>query len=263
MAVRSSAPTRSKRNARRPQITSYWERTQWPLQSLYFLLPLIIGYEVGAVMLAGGENERLPAIYAERLLGRFFELFGVGGVYLPGVLAVGLLLVLHFIRNDPWRPEGKLYVGMWVESLLWALPLFVLGTLVSGVPHAAMALAPTLAQQSIDHVPIPFAQGVVFSIGAGIYEELMFRVIAIALLHLLLDDLLALPKHIGQWGAIVGSSLLFAAYHFGSDAQFDAARFVFYALAGLYFAILYVSRGFGIVAATHALYDVLAVWSQS
>ena len=78
----------------------------------------------------------------------------------------------------------------------------------------------------------------------------------------MLDDLLALPKHVGQWGAILGSALLFAAYHFGGGAEFDAARFVFYTLAGLYFAILYVARGFGIVAATHALYDVLAVWSQ-
>ncbi|MEM1445801.1 MAG: CPBP family intramembrane glutamic endopeptidase [Planctomycetota bacterium] len=259
MAKRSHASTRS---ARRNEITSYWERTQWPLQSLYFLLPLIIGYEIGAVLLAGDGTERLPAIYAERLLGRFFELFGVGGVYLPGVLAVGLLLTLHVMRGDPWKPEPKLYLGMTVESLLWALPLFVLGTLVSGTPQVAWMLS-TLSQQTIDHLPIPFAQGVVFSIGAGIYEELMFRVIAIALIHVLLDDLLALPKHIGQWGAIVGSALLFAAYHFVGTEQFDAARFVFYALAGLYFAIIYVGRGFGVVAATHALYDVLAVWSQS
>jgi membrane protease YdiL (CAAX protease family) len=246
---------------RRPTITSYWERTQWPLQSLYFLLPLIVGYEIGAVMLAGGEGERLPAIYAERLLGRFFELFGVGGVYLPGFLVVGLLLTLHVLRDDPWRPEPKLYLGMTVESLMWALPLFVLGTLVSGAPQVAMVFA-ALAQQTLDHVPIPLAQGIVFSIGAGIYEELMFRVIAIAVLHLLLDDLLALPKHVGQWGAIVGSALLFAAYHFVGTDTFDPARFVFYALAGLYFAIIYVGRGFGVVAATHALYDVLAVWSQ-
>lgn len=263
MPPRSQSPNRPiARSPDRPVVTSYWERTQWPLQSLYFLLPLIVGYEIGAVMLAGGEGERLPAIYAERLLGRFFELFGVGGVYLPGIIAVALLLTLHLLRHDPWRPEFKLYVGMAIESLLWALPLFVLGTLVSGAPPVAMVFA-TLTQQTLDHVPIDFAQGVVFSIGAGIYEELMFRVIAIALIHLLLDDLLALPTHVGQWGAILGSALLFAGYHFVGTNEFDPARFVFYVMAGLYFAIIYVGRGFGVVAATHALYDVLAVWSQS
>ncbi|MEM8781509.1 MAG: CPBP family intramembrane glutamic endopeptidase [Planctomycetota bacterium] len=253
-------------------MTSYWERTQWPLQSLYFLLPLLIAYEIGAVWLANDGSDRLPAIYAERLLGRFFELFGIGGVFLPGVLALVVLLCMHAVRKDPWRPEPKLYAGMALESLLWALPLFVLGTLVSGSPREGSDVAvwsgdawvlAALAQQTIDHLPIPFAQGVVFSIGAGIYEELMFRVIAIALVHVFLDDLLALPEHLGHWGAIVGSALLFAAYHFVGTEQFDPARFVFYALAGLYFAIIYVGRGFGIVAATHALYDVLAVWSQS
>ncbi len=259
-------------SSQRHTVTSYWERTQWPLQSLYFLLPLLIAYEVGTVMVAPAGDDRLPAIYAERLLGRFFELFGATGVYLPGFLVVGVLLGMHFVRRDPWRLEPKLYAGMLVESVVWAVPLFVLGTILSGsgAADAAMAWASEQGASVLQVVmggddepqETALARGIVFSIGAGIYEELMFRVIAIALLHVLLDDLLALPKQVGQWGAIVGSALLFAWYHFGGGQPFDTGRFVFYTLAGLYFAVLYVGRGFGVVAATHALYDVFAVASQ-
>ncbi len=248
---------------RRHGVTSYWERTLWPLQSLYFLSPLLIGYEIATVAVAGASGgERLPAIYAERLLGRFFELFGATGYYLPGVLVVGVLLAMHVLRGDPWKAEPKLYLGMLIESVVWALPLFVLGTILSGAKTGTAAPAMILLQQTVDGGGITLAEGMVYSVGAGIYEELMFRVIAIAVLHLLLDDVLALPEQVGKWGAIIGSALLFSFYHFGGDHPFEWGRFVFYTLAGLYFAVLYVGRGFGIVAATHALYDILAVASQ-
>lgn len=259
-------------------VTSYWDRTQWPLQSLYFLLPLIVGYELGTVLYAPEGGERLPAIYAERLLGRFFEVFGVTGYYLPGVLAVAVLLGMHVVRRDPWKPEPKLYAAMAVESLLLAVPLFIMGSLLSGTPApgsagmgggAALEMAagggasgwPMAAAwlQGSPAVVDSWQSGLVFSVGAGIYEELMFRLIAIVVLHLLLDDLLALPRPVSKWGAIIGSAVLFAMYHFGEHNPFDAGRFAFYTLAGAYFAVVYVSRGFGIVAATHAIYDILAI----
>ncbi len=290
--MKSQIGNQKSKMSHRHGVTSYWERTQWPLQSLYFLLPLLIGYEIGTVMVApevsggagaasgtSGGGGRLPAIYAERLLVRFFVLFGATGYYLPGFLVVGVLLGMHVVRRDPWRVELKLYVGMLVESVIWAVPLFVLGTLFSGsgggeASGASGVLGGGLAGvvpalQSVVQGGVglgmnegPLARGMVFSVGAGIYEELMFRVIGIAVLHLLLDDFLALPKQVGQWGAITGSALLFAAYHFGEHNPFEMGRFVFYTLAGLYFAVLYVGRGFGVVVATHALYDVFAVVSQ-
>ncbi len=255
----------SKIKARPYGVTSYFDRTHWPLQSLIFLLPLLLIYEVGTVAYAPVGDARLPAIYAERLLGRFFELFGVTGYYLPGLLVTVVLLAMHITRGDPWRPEFKLHAGMWIESWLWALPLFVLGTLLAGQPVAAWMLsAPNVLAQAtaINQTGLgafSWQAGMVFAIGAGIYEELLFRLVAIALLDMLFSDLLALPARIGSVLAVVLSSLLFAAYHFSESNPFEWARFAFYMIAGLYFAVLYVGRGFGIVAATHALYDVMAI----
>ncbi|MEM6854766.1 MAG: CPBP family intramembrane glutamic endopeptidase, partial [Planctomycetota bacterium] len=261
----------------RHQVTSYWERTLWPLQSLYFLLPLLIFYELGAVAFAPEGNERLPQIYAERMLGRFFEWTGVTGYYLPGIATVVVLLCWHFARRDPWRPEPRLYGAMLIESAVLAAPLFIFSIMLTSPPppEASTALTealdwlPMLANTSqaatgLDGVA-SWREGVIFSIGAGIYEELVFRLIIIALVHMLLSDVLALPKNWAAGGAIVVSAILFALYHpFDSMVPWhwdsrDWGRFAFYTVAGLYFAAIYVYRGFGIVAATHALYDVMVI----
>lgn len=251
----------------RTHIHSYWDRAQWPLQSLYFLLPILVLYEVGTLWYAPPGDERLPPIWAESLLDQFFNLFGVTGYYLPGVLVVVVLLCWHMTRRDPWRPEPKLYGLMWVESLVLAMPLFVfMLVLFRSTPPAEVASA-TGSLSHLAGVLTPgggagsaaesWKAGLVFSIGAGIYEELLFRLIAIALVHMILVDVLALPDAWGATGAVALSAVAFAMYHFTGDNLFAWGKFFFYVAAGVYLAAVYVLRGFGIVAATHALYDVM------
>ncbi len=231
---------------------TYWERTQWPLQSLYFLLPLLIAYEIGTALWTAGTT-----ILAQSLLGRFFEMFGATGVYLPGLLVVVVLLVWHLQRKDPWQPEPKLLCGMLIETVFLTMPLLMLTLVLSReVALALHALAPGVDDYS-------WKAQMVLSIGAGIYEELLFRLIGIALLHLLLVDFLALPSKVGGWGAVLITALAFALYHrFDSYnpmvwSNSDWSRFIFYTLSGVYFAGIYITRGFGIVVGVHALYDVV------
>lgn len=239
-------------------LDSYWDRTQRPLQNLYFLLPVIVLYEVGTAWYAPAGDSRLPRIWAESLLDRFFQMFGVTGYYLPGILVLVVLFCWHLGRRDPWKPEPKLYVLMWIESLILAAPLYVFMLVL-------FRQAPMAAAVELQHVAGAISSsegwkaGLIFSIGAGIYEELLFRLIAIALLHLLLVDVLALPEVWGVTGAVVLSALAFSLYHFDRDNAFAWSKFLFYMAAGVYLAAVYVLRGFGIVAATHALYDVMVV----
>jgi len=272
--------SRSEKDRKPPlhRLPTYWERTQWPLQCLYFLLPLLIAYEIGTVVYAPGGSGRLPAILAESLLGRFFEWLGVTGVYLPGALVVVTLLSWHLLRRDPWAPEPKLYLGMLIESILLTTPLLVLNLVISReLPAMALgeALHGTLREALSGALPLTvLAAGLesfswpaqmTLSIGAGIYEELLFRLIAIALLHFILVDVLALPSRWGAVMAVVLAALMFALYHpFPTYVPWrwsnaDINRFVFYTLAGLYFAGVYVLRGFGIVVAVHAFYDIVVL----
>lgn len=242
----------------------YWDRAQWPLQGLYFLMPLLVLYELGTLWLAPEGDQRLPQIVAEKLLEQFFQWFGVTGFHLPAIIAMVVLFCLHLVRRDPWRPEPKLYLVMWLETLGWALPLYVFAmVLMRGVPAAGIAPAYSVLAQATSIQGVPnWQSGMVFSIGAGIYEELLFRLIGLALLHLLFVDVLALPEKYGGTAAIVVSAVAFALYHFNQANPFDLGKFAFYTLAGVYFALIYVMRGFGIVVGVHALYDIMVVWNE-
>lgn len=284
--METRAHQRKRRDDKSPrhQVTSYWERTLWPLQSLYFLLPLLIGYELGAAVFAPEGNQRLPQIYAERMLGQFLEWTGATGYHLPAIATVLVLLGLHVAHRDPWRPEPRLYLAMLIESIVLAAPLFVFSIMITTPPPPEAAPGISAAWEGSGSIPGVFPllastakaatgldgvgswrEGVVFSIGAGIYEELVFRLIVIALAHFMLSNVLALPKGWSAGGAIALSAVAFALYHpFDTHLPWgwtsgDWGRFTFYTLAGLYFAAIYVYRGFGIVAATHALYDVMVI----
>lgn len=251
--------------------SSYWERTQRPLQSLGFLLPLILVYEVG-VRLYGTDHVRgaTQDILARSMLFRFFDWFGINGYYWPGLIVVAVLVCWHLVQKDPWRIEPRLCGWMWIESMALAVPLFVCAVVlfrspaqaaVSGFPGSPGAGFPGFYAQGavMDGRVLSWQAELVFSIGAGIYEELLFRLIAIAMLHLILVDVAGLPERVGAVGAIAVSSVLFALYHFSSQNPFDAGKFLFYTLGGGYFAGVYLLRGFGIVAGTHAVYDILVV----
>ncbi len=226
----------------------YYHRSQRPLQALIFLLPLLALYELGTLYWAHREGVALPPNMAWSLLRGALEYLGATGNHLPALLVVVVLLVWHFARRDPWQFDGRLYLAMAVESLALAIPILVFA-LVVGRERAPLA-------NPFDY---PWQAQIVFSLGAGIYEELVFRLIAIALLHLVLVDLVGLKHGTGALIAIACSAVLFAGYHFSGPASFDLLKFVFYAVAGLYLAWLYVLRGFGIVVATHALYDIFIV----
>ena len=215
---------------------------------MYFLLPLLAVYEIGAMTVLTEQQ-----LTATRLLGQFFALFGVTGVHLPAIAVVAALLGMHIVRkSDPWMPELKLHPVMWGESLVLALPLFVLMTVLLREP------VPAASFSDIDWTS--WRQDMVISIGAGVYEELLFRLVAIAAIHAIAKDLLSLPEEVCVITAVVVSSLGFALIHFsfaGGHHAFHATKMLFFTVAGVYFAAIYLTRGFGIVVAVHALYDVL------
>jgi membrane protease YdiL (CAAX protease family) len=104
---------------------------------------------------------------------------------------------------------------------------------------------------------------IAISIGAGLYEELLFRMLLFFLVHTLVVDLLRFSSLIGTVLAIVLSAVLFALYHppVGPEATYTSARAFFYIAAGLFFGLVYAVRGFGIVVAVHAFYDLVTLFA--
>lgn len=215
-----------------------------------FLAPLILLYELGIVRYGGDVD-----IVARQRLLSFFEILGVPGYHLPAAAVVATLLGWHMARKDAWQFQPQRYVFMLLESIALAIPLLVFMNVLSRTLLSPPAMVVLMAQMPFRE----YASELLLSIGAGIYEELLFRLIAIALLHLIVYDMLALPRKTSAVITIVLSSAAFAWYHFTQENPFTWGKFLLYSMAGVYFAGLYLIRGFGIAAGVHAMYDVMVV----
>ena len=251
----ATAPRRSNASAERtptrPYPSSYLKRSEMAFASLVFLLPFVVLYELGTRYFAfdpAHQTER--RIIAFNLMHQFFLWCGATGRYMPPIAVVGLLLAVHIARNDPWKVSRTTLIGMAIESAAWAVPLLALGMLAARLLY--------------HHVPLLTGQGdwrtmLVLSLGAGIYEELVFRLVGLILLHLLLIDVLRMPRKWGYLLMVVITSIVFAQYHYWGGETFTWRSFVFRTIAGAYFAALFLFRGFGITAFTHSCYDIFLV----
>ena len=104
-----------------------------------------------------------------------------------------------------------------------------------------------------------FFDKIAVSIGAGLYEELVFRMLLIAFIHTVMCNVFKLSDLTGITLGVIISAILFALYHDLPNAgSLSALTLFFFSVAGIYLGILYISRGFGIAAATHAAYDLVA-----
>jgi hypothetical protein len=251
--------TRATSKAPVTHAASYWQRAQQPLYALMFLLPFLVIYEAGLLKLA---EEKSRPIIAEVLLQRFFEVFGVTDTtlsyHLPAFMVVGVLLSLHMARRDAWTLDVRAYIGMFGEAVMLALPLMVFGLVLFRSPPQPAVAELVATTELANGTLLELTQiRLLESIGAGVYEEFVFRLVGIALLHGLLVDVLALPAKWGACGAIAVTSIVFSAVHFGGERNpFHWGKFLFFAVAGVFFAMIYLLRGFGIAAGTHAAYNV-------
>ncbi len=275
-------------DASRPDPPGYLEQSRRPLQILLFLAPLIVAYELALAFVLRDPDDGAGTITvaAHRAILRILVEMGfppTAVLQLGGVLLVVLLLAWHVLRRDPWRVDGTVAVGMTAESILLALPLLAVALMladaeivlaatgtVPGVGAAGAAAAEAGAAAAAGTPPPkPDAAGgelglidaLAISIGAGLYEELFFRWMLIAVLHTLLVDVGRLGDRTGTAIAVVASAAAFTVYHelTGPGGGIDAARAAFLAIAGLWFGVVYAVRGFGIVVGLHAAYDIAVV----
>lgn len=242
------------------EAVSYLAHSRRPLQVLIFLLPLIVLYELGLwLILADHQSGHVSTVGAHRRIVWFFSQFGIesGGLFLGGLAIILVLLIWHLLNRDPWRVSVKTAGIMAAEAIVLALPLLAIGQLI----NQQLAAAPT---GSLEAMSLPGKMTI--SIGAGLYEELLFRMMIIAAVHTLLVDVAKASNRLGAGAAIVVSAALFTWYHpLGSDAdpgRISLQKVLFFFAAGVYFGLIYLGRGFGIVVGAHAVYDLIVVALQ-
>jgi len=229
-----------KRDSRRPA-SGYLQRTHRPINCLMFLLPLLVAYEVGALFL----GQRL---LVTRHLRELLEVFGATGRWLPAVVVVVSLLIWHVASRQRWRIDGEALLGMLAESVLLTAPLVLLMVATQKALSADAGGADAAART---------AEKVLQGIGAGIYEEFLFRLATMGALLVLFVDVMQAPRRISIAVTITLASVLFSLYHFLGPDTFRWDLFVLRALAGAYLGGVYLTRGYGIAAGAHAWYNVV------
>ena len=219
--------------------SSYWRNTRSPIYSFLFTIPLFFIYEVG-IFLTSSDDVVALRNGADALMRQILSAFGVNGLYwMGGVFFMGFLIVF-LIQRKYWEEievHGDYLLLMMGESLIWSIVLLM-------NPTGSM-----LVQQ------------VTLAVGAGIYEEFLFRVLLIAGIAGILGFILQWTETMKKGMAMIIAAGIFSSFHFiGEYGDFFSFNvFMVRFLAGIVLGTLYFMRGFGITAWAHAIYDLIVL----
>jgi hypothetical protein len=234
----------------------YFHSVRAPRYSILFALPLLVAYEGLAALLsnpAGGLRNGADALFRMT----FSAVAGVHGhaIFMAAVILLGVWFVARDMRRSTEPLRGRYFVGMLAESAVLAVAFgLVIATITAQLLGVAQLLA--IAAQA-DITSMSWPARLMLSLGAGLYEELFFRVVLVSGLTVVGTVALGWSRGLSVTVAVVVSAVLFSLFHYipPYGDPFQIASFTFRLLAGLAFSVLYVVRGFGITAWTHALYD--------
>lgn len=206
--------------------------------SLVLIFPLLLAYEVG-VLFVGRVNG------ADVVTRALYSAMPSRAAYLivHASIAVGFLLWIR--RGHRWGSLRLAVAGpMLLEAMIYALTLgAVVGVLVDRL------------------LGLGLSAGIISALGAGVYEELVFRLALVSGLVALAGRVI--DRRIAVAVALVISSVLFAvAHHVGAHGEvWTAHAFAFRCFAGLAFGLVFWFRSFAHAVYAHAIYDVLVACS--
>lgn len=241
-------------DAGRSGSAGYWTESQRPLAGLVLVLPLLLMYEAGIRMLSDARADTLRngADYWMRQV-----LASVGlpsSVLLPSALLI-ILMVLHAVRRDPWTLRPSTPLKMLIESSWLAIPLVLIGQL-----HHLLFRAGSVVSMQVSGAPGDGGQlAVALSfVGAGIYEELLFRLLALPA-GWVLFRILGCGRLSAAWLSALFTAFAFALAHHVGPAGEPISLFAvsFRTVAGVYFAAVFLKRGIGVTVGSHTAYDLL------
>ena len=219
------------------------------LTSLVLVFPLFLIYQIGVLF-------TLPVLNGADFLTVFlFRNLGLSkGAYLAYtvVVAVAFAIAVVLLRRKQ-RFDPRLIVPVFVESAIYALTM---GSLIVFVMTKVLHVSPRLAGGMIAEQGL--GTRFVMSLGAGVWEETVFRLGIMTGIAVLLERVLGLGRWVAVAVGLLASAVLFSAMHhippYGDPLHIGV--FTFRVLAGCFFGLIYWTRGFAIAVYTHALYDI-------
>lgn len=233
-------------------VKTYFKSTHSLLYSYLISLPLLLLYEV-LIFVSQPDSSHVVRISVDVWIKTLFAQFGhdVLSITLIIVALLGIF-ILYRERNKLHTLNFTYFVVMLLEASVYA---YVLALVIIQSLDALLQIAQVDPIESLTTM-----QQLALSLGAGIYEELFFRVILVSALMFIFKFLFR-KKWMAVTVAVLLAAVIFSSVHYVGELgdHFTVGSFLFRFLFGLALNGIYVWRGFGMAAWTHAIYDIMAL----
>ena len=227
-------------------VADYYFKSKSLFYSLIITFPLFIFYEIGIFYMFQA-NIPYSKNGADVLIEEFINMLGLNGYYVASsILFIVFFLILYFQRKNfkTFKISSKYLSLMIMESFLYAVLLVLL-------------LQNIYLSQGVNMNNL---NNFILSIGAGLYEELIFRFFLLFFLSKSFIFIFKMKEFSSLLLSIIASSVLFSLFHYIGQESFNSYSFTLRFIAGIYLSLIYINRGFGIVALTHAFYDLFVIF---
>ena len=227
-------------------LQDYFSKSKSLFYSLLITLPLFLIYEMG-IFFMFQTGISFAKNGGDVLIEEFIKMLGLNGYYAASSIFIAVLFFILISQRKNFKTFNINYnylFFMTIESLAYAyVLLFFLKNIY-------------LFQGE----NFNWLSNFILSIGAGLYEELIFRFLLIFILAKSISFILKTKDFSSLILSIVASSILFSMFHYIGEESFTPISFTLRFLAGIYLSTIYINRGFGIVALTHAFYDLFVIF---
>jgi hypothetical protein len=235
-------------------ITSYLSVTKGVLYSYIVCLPLLLLYEL-LIWISTPDASGTVRISVDVWFRQIVQLTGFHSTsIILGLVALGGGIILYIKRADLQQIRKRYFLMMLAEAFFYSVIITItIHTFLDAI---------LMADSNSGIESLNILQLYALSLGAGLYEELFFRVILVSVL-IYFFKIFTENNSLSTSLSIVAAALIFSGVHyigFYGDV-FTLHSFLFRFLFGLGLNLIYVKRGFGIAAWTHAVYDLIVVSS--
>jgi membrane protease YdiL (CAAX protease family) len=229
------------------EIRAYFDRSSDLVTSLVLVVPLLLVYNLGLVLTDWTALNGADVVTVTLVQWAGFRGYSIFQAALA-LFFIGAIAWLQKRRRFQWAD----YWPLLVESSVYAVSM---GSLILLIMAEASLLGPDARART-------WVEIVTVSAGAGVYEELLFRLLLIPALAWLTAQMFKISLGASLAVGVALSSVVFSAAHYFGPEPFAFFTFAYRTLAGLVFSLLYLFRGFAVAVYTHFLYDVYVMLSQ-
>jgi hypothetical protein len=229
---------------------NYFKHSSAGTQSAVLALPLLLFYGAGITLVPEARNG--VDLISSALSSLMAHVANPTLVYVSfyGALAIADVGAFLWLRRQN-RLNPQWLVPLLAECLVYA---FITGLLSSMATRSVLGLATD--PQAPRHFGL--IAGLIVSAGAGLHEELFFRLGGVGLVGLLWLGKDWQKPSLRLVALVCVSSVVFSLAHYLGE-PFALTSFVFRTVSGMLFATLFLTRGFAVAAWTHALYDAWVI----